>query len=99
MGTRMMMRITLLALVVLAATASARINEVWTKEQTEAAGLVHKGSHIISPLPQDYIPDSALPTNFTWCDKDGVNYCTKSSTSTFPSTVVRAGLTGRFPPS
>merc|ERR1711939_598909 len=84
MGTRMMMRITLLALVVLAATASARINEVWTKEQTEAAGLVHKGSHVISPLPQDIIPTSALPANFSWCDKDGVNYCTKSLNQHIP---------------
>merc|ERR1719453_1305066 len=66
------------------AVASARINEVWTKEQTEAAGLVHKGSHVISPLPQDYIQDSEVPTNFTWCDKDGVNYCTKSLNQHIP---------------
>merc|ERR1719453_3039233 len=66
------------------AVASARINEVWTKEQTEAAGLVHKGSHVISPLPQDIIPTSALPANFSWCDKDGVNYCTKSLNQHIP---------------
>merc|ERR1719453_90815 len=66
------------------AVASARINEVWTKEQTEAAGLIHKGSHVISPLPQDIIPTSALPANFSWCDKDGVNYCTKSLNQHIP---------------
>merc|ERR1712196_76871 len=66
------------------AVASARINEVWTKEQTEAAGLVHRGSHVISPLPQDIIPTSALPANFSWGDKDGVNYCTKSLNQHIP---------------
>jgi len=66
------------------ATASARLNEVWSKEQTEAAGLVHKGSYVKSPLPQDYITTSALPTNFTWCDKDGVNYCTMSRNQHIP---------------
>merc|ERR1719181_1287171 len=66
------------------AVASARINEVWTKEQTEAAGLVHKGSHVISPLPQDIMPTSALPANFSWCNKDGVNYCTMSRNQHIP---------------
>merc|ERR1719181_220317 len=66
------------------AVASARINEVWTKEQTEAAGLVHKGSHVISPLPQDIIPTSDLPDSFNWCDKDGNNYCTKSLNQHIP---------------
>lgn len=66
------------------AICSARMNEVWSKEETEAAGLVHKGSHVISPLPQDYIDTKDLPTNFTWCDQDGVNYCTKSLNQHIP---------------
>jgi cathepsin X len=78
----MMARVALLALVV--ASASARMNEVWTKEQTEAAGLVHKGSFTVSRLPQDYIADETLPTNFTWGDYNGVNYLTKSLNQHIP---------------
>merc|ERR1711924_361650 len=78
------MKTSIILLVAFAGAASARINEVWTKEQTEAAGLVHRGSYAISPLPQDYIQDSEVPTNFTWCDKDGVNYCTKSLNQHIP---------------
>merc|ERR1712072_1435313 len=84
MGAGTTTNMKLVLCIALVAGAMARINEVWTKEQTEAAGLVHKGSHVISPLPQDYIPTSALPTNFSWCDKDGVNYCTKSLNQHIP---------------
>merc|ERR1712093_136453 len=67
-----------------AAAVARRPSEVWTKEQTEAAGLVHMGTNAKKPLPQDYIKDSDLPSNFTWCDKDGVNYCTKSLNQHIP---------------
>merc|ERR1711966_12426 len=78
------MKTSIILLVAFAGAASARINEVWTKEQTEAAGLVHRGSYAISPLPHTYIADEEVPTNFTWCDKDGVNYCTKSLNQHIP---------------
>merc|ERR1719453_2560765 len=78
----MMARIALLALVV--ASASARMNEVWTKEQTEAAGLVHKGTFAVSRLPQDYIDDASLPTNYNWGDYDGVNLLTMSRNQHIP---------------
>merc|ERR1719409_1111202 len=68
----------------LVASASARLNEVWSKEQTEAAGLVHRGSFTLSPLPQDYIQTSDLPTNHSWCDLEGENYCTKSLNQHIP---------------
>merc|ERR1719506_1125184 len=77
-----MLRFALFACAVIC--ASARLNEVWTKEQTEAAGLVHKGSHVLTPRPQDYIRDDELPTNFTWCDNQGVNYCTMSRNQHIP---------------
>merc|ERR1712153_123949 len=80
--TNMISRLIVTALVI--GAASAYINEVWTKEQTEAAGLVHRGSVVTSPLPQDYIATSSLPTNFTWCDNEGVNYCTKSLNQHIP---------------
>merc|ERR1712216_65670 len=73
-----------IAIALALASSEARLSEVWTKEETEAAGLVHKGSYTISPLPQDYIATEDLPTNFTWCDHDGVNYCTKSLNQHIP---------------
>eukprot|EP00657_Telonema_sp_P-1_P009842 TRINITY_DN4075_c0_g1_i2.p1 TRINITY_DN4075_c0_g1~~TRINITY_DN4075_c0_g1_i2.p1 ORF type:complete len:304 (-),score=125.36 TRINITY_DN4075_c0_g1_i2:38-949(-) len=82
-GKKHMMKIVLFA-AALIVVIDARINEVWTKEQTESAGLVHKGSHILTPRPQDVIPTEALPANFSWCDKDGVNYCTKSLNQHIP---------------
>lgn len=33
-------------------------------------------THVKSPLPHTYLDVAALPANFTWCDNDGVNYCT-----------------------
>jgi len=64
--------------------ASAYLNEVWSQEQTEAAGLVHRGNFTTSPLPHETITDDMLPTNFTWCDHEGVNYCTKSLNQHIP---------------
>jgi len=65
-----MMRSFVVIAIALAAVASAArlqgLNEVWTKEQNEAAGIAHKGGHSINPLPQDYIATADLPTNFTW---------------------------------
>ena len=57
------MKMAQLVLVALAfvAVSQARVSEVWSQEQTEAAGFVHKGSHIVSPRPQDYIKDEDLP--------------------------------------
>merc|ERR1712072_1598739 len=85
MGNPLKMKLITIAIVAtILACATARLNEVWTKEQTEAGGLVHMGTNAKKPLPQDYIKDSDLPSNFTWCDKDGVNYCTKSLNQHIP---------------
>merc|ERR1711959_528623 len=84
MGIRSKMKLIIAIVATTLACATARLNEVWTKEQTEAAGLVHMGTNAKKPLPQDYIKDSDLPSNFTWCDKDGVNYCTKSLNQHIP---------------
>jgi len=84
MGVLRSTNMKLVALALTVAAVSARLNEVWTREQTEAAGWVHKGSHTVSPLPQDYIKDSDVPSNFTWCDHEGTNYCTKSLNQHIP---------------
>lgn len=43
-----------------------------------------KGNHTISPLPHEYIKTEDLPDALTWCDKDGVNYCTMSRNQHIP---------------
>jgi cathepsin X len=60
----------------------SRPNEVWTREQDEAAGI--RKEYVLSPRPQDTIATEALPDAFTWCDKDGVNYCTMSRNQHLP---------------
>eukprot|EP01062_Namystynia_karyoxenos_P017063 TRINITY_DN1626_c0_g1_i12.p2 TRINITY_DN1626_c0_g1~~TRINITY_DN1626_c0_g1_i12.p2 ORF type:complete len:531 (+),score=184.60 TRINITY_DN1626_c0_g1_i12:107-1594(+) len=52
--------------------------------QTEAAGIVWQGNHTVSPLPHETIADAELPDSFTWCNKDGVNYCTMSRNQHIP---------------
>merc|ERR1719231_1974486 len=79
-----MLRLIALAAVIAAASANVRLNEVWNQAQTEAAGLVHRGNFTTSPLPHEYIATESLPTNFSWCDKDGVNYCTHSLNQHIP---------------
>ena len=46
-----------------------RVNEVWSKEQTEAAGIVWRGNHTKSPLPHETLGDELMPDAFTWCNK------------------------------
>merc|ERR1712054_669012 len=86
MGKQNMNKLILIAAIAVAAVAvdGRRVSEVWTREQNVAAGIDHEGSHITSPLPQDYIKDEDLPTNFTWGDVDGVNYCTMSRNQHIP---------------
>merc|ERR1711988_1752206 len=86
MGKQNMNKLILIAAIAVAAVAvdGRRVSEVWTREQNVAAGIDHEGSHITSPLPQDYIKDEDLPTNFTWGDVDGVNYLTKSLNQHIP---------------
>merc|ERR1719473_2253721 len=64
------------------AVTSARLSEVWTEAQEKEAGIVYNNH--FRPLPQDYIKDEDLPDEFTWCDKDGVNYCTMSRNQHIP---------------
>jgi len=77
-----MMKIAVLS--ALAAGASARMNEVWNRTQTEAAGIKWRGNYTISPLPHEYVKSEDVPDSFTWCDKDGVNYCTMSRNQHIP---------------
>jgi cathepsin X len=77
---RVIIGLTLFAL--LAGASARRPSEVWTKEQDEAAGIIK--NKYFSTRPQDIIPTESLPSNFTWCDVDGVNYCTMSRNQHIP---------------
>ena len=70
----------------LAAIASGRVSEVWTKEQELAHGFVQKDNYIVGTAPHEQADwnASTLPDAFTWCDKDGVNYCTMSRNQHIP---------------
>ena len=59
-------------------------SELLSRQEVEKLGIVWKGnsseqtSHDLLDEPQDY------PKAFTWCDKDGVNYCTPSLNQHIP---------------
>lgn len=57
-------------------------NERWTDEQIRAAGWVPRAnssnSHDLLEEPIEY------PDTFSWCDKDGVNYCSMSRNQHIP---------------
>ena len=42
------------------------------------------GEHITAPLPHTYIDVKDLPTEFTWANKDSVNYLTASRNQHIP---------------
>jgi len=72
-----------LAFAILATDAiPRRPSEVWTKAQERAAGIVR--NNFTSPRPQDLLSAEELPEEFTWCNKDGVNYCTMSRNQHVP---------------
>jgi len=68
----------------LVAGAVARKSEVLSMEETLKLGVVWRGnsseqsSHLMLEAPQD------MPREFTWCNKDGKNYCTMSRNQHIP---------------
>jgi len=60
-----------------------RPSEVWDRKKTEAAGVIWRGNSS-KPSHHDLLADAPLPSSFTWCDKDGVNYCTMSRNQHIP---------------
>jgi len=55
---------------------------VYTQEQVEAAGYVWRGNH--SNSHDELLGAVQYPDSFTWCNKDGVNYCTMSRNQHIP---------------
>merc|ERR1711957_1110767 len=63
-------------------TKTKRANEVWTQEQEEAAGVVHKGNS--SAVSSHASLPAATLDELNWCNKDGVNHCTASLNQHIP---------------
>jgi len=74
--------IALLAVLVAGADANVRGSEKWTEEQIRAAGYVPKAN--FSNSHDKLLGAVNYPDDFTWCDKDGVNYCTMSRNQHIP---------------
>merc|ERR1712226_1155307 len=60
-------------------------SEVWTREQEEAHGIV-RNNYILGTAPHEdgNLTLDSMPDEFTWCNKDGVNYCTRSRNQHIP---------------
>jgi len=63
-----------------------RVSEILSREETESRGIIWKGnsssdsSHLSLEAPEG----GSYPDSFTWCNKDGVNYCTISLNQHIP---------------
>ena len=60
----------------------SRPSEVWTREQEIAHGIIETSSYVKGTAPHENPVD--LPKELNWCDKDGVNYCTRSRNQHIP---------------
>ncbi|KAK3242536.1 hypothetical protein CYMTET_47783 [Cymbomonas tetramitiformis] len=61
-----------------------RPSEVWTREQEDAAGII-RSNYTVGTAPHELLTaEQTYPDEFTWCDKDGVNYCTMSRNQHIP---------------
>merc|ERR1719253_2460409 len=65
------------------APVNRKFNEVWSLDEEVRQGINRAGNWEV-PRPQDYVRTEDLPASFTWGDKDGVNYLTKSLNQHIP---------------
>ena len=49
---------------------------MWSREQEDAAGIARE--RVLSPPPRLSVATEDLPDTFSWADKDGKSYVTKS---------------------
>lgn len=77
-----------LTLIALGAGVVTRRSELLPQAEVEALGVRwrHNASDSHDHLP---VPDGGFPDEFTWCDKDGVNFCTISLNQHIPQYVSR----------
>jgi len=61
-----------------------RINEVWTREQEDAAGIVRNRYKIGAQPFETHKSIEDYPADFSWCDVNGTSYCTMSRNQHIP---------------
>ena len=69
---------------ILAVTAQKpRQSEILPRATQESMGIIWRGN---SSNSHDLltVPEGGFPTDYTWCDKDNVNYCTPSLNQHIP---------------
>jgi len=67
------------------ALASARKSELLSEEETLALGVVLRGNATERSSHEDLEdPEDGYPSDFSWCNKDGVNYCTPNLNQHIP---------------
>jgi len=69
--------------VAFAPSERAHVSEVWGRAQAEGAGVVWRGNSS-AHSSHEFLAEVELPKAFTWCDKNGVNYCTMSRNQHIP---------------
>jgi len=60
-----------------------RKSELLTRAEVEALGIVW-GGNSSAVSSHDALQETDYPTSFTWCNKDGINYCTPSLNQHIP---------------
>ena len=70
----------------LAAPPTRRRSELLPRAEVEAMGIIWEGNSSTGTNSHDLltVPEGGYPSNFTWCNKDGVNYCTPSLNQHIP---------------
>merc|ERR1719213_554518 len=76
------MKAVLILLPVVSANVRGR-SELWSDEQVKAAGWVPE-ANLTNSHDLLSIPAEGLPEEFTWCNKDGENFCTMSRNQHIP---------------
>lgn len=75
------MKYTLTLAAICLVAAGTRRSEVWNRSQVEAAGIDWRGNFSDS---HSRLQALELPDAFTWCDNNGVNYCTETRNQHLP---------------
>lgn len=60
------------------------VGEVWSRAQEKAHGLDFSDASTAAHDAPHLLGQQALPQAFSWCDKDGVNYCTENRNQHLP---------------
>ena len=63
-------------------TSFARKSEILSQEATESLGIKVRGN--LTNSHENLLGVETYPDNFSWCNKDGVNYCTMSRNQHIP---------------